>query len=87
MESYSGKVPFKATVETKAFNVQRCDFVNQCKQGFIEKVENPSTNTGTCYHYTPHHAALKESSTTPLIFFYICSCRASNQLSLDNSNS
>ena len=50
--------------------------VNQEKQGFIEKVENPNTNTITC-HYIPHHGVIKESSTTPLRVVYDCSCRKS----------
>ncbi|XP_028410384.1 uncharacterized protein LOC114533007 [Dendronephthya gigantea] len=57
--------------------------VNQCNQGFIEKVENPSMNTGTC-HYLPHHAVFKESSTTPLRVVYDCSCSTSNQPSLND---
>ncbi|XP_028408804.1 uncharacterized protein LOC114531382 [Dendronephthya gigantea] len=55
--------------------------VNQCNQGFIEKVENPSMNNGTC-HYLPHHAVFKESSTTPLQVVYNFSCSTSNQPSL-----
>ena len=50
--------------------------VNQGKQGFIEKVENPNTNTRTC-HYIPHHGVIEESSTTPLRVVYDCSCRKS----------
>jgi hypothetical protein len=51
--------------------------INQEKQGFIEKVENPNMNTRTC-HYISHHAVIKESSTTPLRVVYDCSCRKSS---------
>ncbi len=52
--------------------------VSQEKQDFIEKVENPNKNTRTC-HYIPHHAVIKESSTTPLRVVYDCSCRKSSE--------
>ena len=48
----------------------------QEKQGFIEKVGNPHIFSIPC-HNIPHHAAIKESSTTPLRIVYDCSCRKS----------
>jgi len=50
---------------------------------FIEKVPNPSATT-RC-HYIPHHAVLKDSSTTPVHIVYDCSChQGRNQPSLND---
>ena len=46
----------------------------QEKRGFIEKVSDPDSSSGST-HYIPHHAVKKESSTTPIRIVYDCSCR------------
>jgi len=61
-----------------------CDILtDQDIRGFIERVTDPTSTTR--YHYIPHHAVRKESSTTPLRIVYDCSChQASNQPSLSD---
>ena len=44
---------------------------------FIEKVDS-ATHSKHC-HYIPHHAARKNSSTTPLQIVYDCSCQQSKK--------
>ena len=45
----------------------------QLQRSFIEKVKHPQSTTGHV-HYIPHHAVIKDSSTTPLRIVYNCSC-------------
>ena len=45
----------------------------QLHRGFNEKVTDPQSTTGHV-HYIPHHAVLRDSSTTPLRIVYDCSC-------------
>ena len=56
----------------------------QLKRKFIKKVDDLATVHG-CYHYIPHHPVFKESSTTPLLIVYDCSCSPNtNQSSLNS---
>ena len=57
---------------------------DQEQRGFIEKV--PSTNKNrNKVHYLPHHAVLKDSSTTPLHVVFDCSCKLNkDQTSLND---
>ena len=50
--------------------------VEQERRGFIERFACPEVTKGKC-HYLPHHAAFKESATTPIRVVYDCSCRQS----------
>ena len=55
----------------------------QPSRGFIERVNNPDTTNGVC-HYIPHHAVLKNSTTTPLRIVYDCSFKQGEQPSLND---
>ena len=56
----------------------------QEQRGFIEKVTDLDTIKDKC-HYLPHHAILKDSSTTPLRVVFDCSCKPNDrQPSLNN---
>lgn len=44
------------------------------KRGFIEKVTTSQHNKA---HYIPHYPVKKQSSTTPIIIVFDCSCRSS----------
>ena len=51
---------------------------DQFEQKFIEEVPNAEVHEAT--HYIPHHAVLKNSTTTPLRIVYNCSARASKDV-------
>ena len=51
---------------------------DQLEQKFIEVVLNAKVQEAT--HYIPHHAVLKNSSTTPLRIVYNCSAKASKDV-------
>jgi hypothetical protein len=44
------------------------------QRGFIEKIPDSEKIRSRC-HYLPHHAILKDSSTTPLLVVFDCSCK------------
>ena len=47
---------------------------DQEQRGFIEKVPTTDKNRNKV-HYLPHHAVLKDSTTTPLRVVFDCSCK------------
>ena len=51
---------------------------DQLEQKFIEEVPNAKVQEAT--HYIPHHAVLKNSSTTQLRIVYNCSAKASKDV-------
>ena len=55
----------------------------QQSRGFIERVNNSDITNGVC-HYIPHHAVLKDSTTTPLRIVYDCSFKQGEQPSLND---
>ena len=55
----------------------------QQSRGFIERVNN-SDKTNGVYHYIPHHAVLKNSTTTLLRIVYDCSFKQGEQPSLND---
>ena len=57
-------------------------FQDYIRQGFIEKVKNPSIRG----HYLPHHAVMKESVTTPLRIVFNASAKiGSSSISLNEA--
>jgi len=55
----------------------------QQSRGFIERVNNPDMANRVC-HYIPHHAVLKDATTTPLRIVYDCSFKQGEQPSLND---
>ena len=55
----------------------------QPSRGFIDRVNNPDMTNGVC-HYIPHHAVLKDSTTTALRIVYDCSFKQGEQPSLND---
>ena len=55
----------------------------QQSRGFIERVNNRDTTNGVC-RYIPHHAVLKDSTTTHLRILYDCSFKQGEQPSLND---
>ena len=51
---------------------------DQLEQNLIEKLPNAKVQEAT--HYIPHHAVLKNLSTTPLLIVYNCSAKASKDV-------
>ena len=72
----------RSTVRRLATDPERLKVYNQIiteqeQRGFIEKIPNPKAIRSRC-HYLPHHAILKDSSTTPVRVVFDCSCRAND---------
>jgi len=55
----------------------------QQSRGFNERVKNPDMTNRVC-HYIPHHAVLKDSTTTPLRMVYDHSFKKGEQPSLND---
>ena len=73
----------KLTADPEKLRMYNDIIQEQQSRGFIERVNNPDTTNGVC-HYIPHHAVLKDSTTTPLRIVYDCSFKKGEQPSLND---
>jgi hypothetical protein len=70
----------RSTVRRLATDPEKLKAYNQIfteqrqQRGFIEKIPDSEKIRSRC-HYLPHHAILKDSSTTPLRVVFDCSCK------------
>ena len=69
----------KLTADPEKLRMYNDIIQEQQSRGFIERVNNPDTTNGVC-HYIPHHAVLKDSTTTPLRIVYDCSFKKGEQV-------
>ena len=73
----------KLTTDPEKLRMYNDIIQEQLSRGFIERVNNPDLTNGEC-HYIPHHAVLKDSTTTPLRIVYDCSFKQGEQPSLND---
>ena len=64
----------KLTADPEKLPIYSDIIQEQQSRGLIERMNNPDMTNGVC-HYIPHHAVLKDSTTSPLRIVFDCSLK------------